>query len=126
MKNKVPIRVIDKAIEPHKMARGAGQHVSFFIGWEAHLIFLTSNQARTLEVWRFLGVLDDMCARSAPIRPMTSYKLPGGTEVERVYDFSAGWTETPDQPYVSVTTHVVSAIADGFTACSGAWASANF
>ena len=58
-----------------------------------------------------------MCDRGAPIKPMTSYKLPGGTEIERVWDISANWKETPDTPYVSATTHTISAIADGAMLC---------
>lgn len=57
---------------------------------------------------------------------MTSYKLPGGVEVERVFDLTAGWNDTPDQPYVSVKACTVSSLTNSVTIYSEAWSLASF
>ena len=53
-------------------------------------------QPRTLEVFRFLGVLDEVLALALPIKPRCDYKLPGGTEVLRIGRFGLAHLNNPE------------------------------
>ena len=55
---------------------------------------------RTSEVFRFLEVLDDIRRLGREVPRSRSYKMPGGTEVERVWDLLEKTPRTPDRPYV--------------------------
>ena len=60
-------------------------------------------QPRTLELYKFLGVLNDILERARFAQPIVHYKLPGGTEVAREFNMFP-WTDpTPDCPYVSIS-----------------------
>ena len=56
-----------------------------------------------MEVAHFLGVLDDLRHESTPALPMRSYKLPGGTEIDRQWTLFQPPAPTPDRPYVRTT-----------------------
>lgn len=58
------------------------------------------RQPRTLEVFHFLGVLPDLRARGAPLKPVVFYKLPGGTDVLETTHLSIPEADTPDKPFV--------------------------
>ncbi|KAL1755699.1 FAD binding domain-containing protein [Schizophyllum commune] len=77
----VSIRIIDKLSEPRVGQKGP------------------AIQPRTLELYKFLGVLDDILERARFAQPIVHYKLPGGTEVAREFNMFP-WTDpTPDCPY---------------------------
>ena len=60
-----------------------------------------TSQPRTLELYRLLGVLDDILKRARFAQPIVHYKLPGGTEVAREFHMFPWMNPTPDCPYVS-------------------------
>ncbi|TRM66351.1 FAD binding domain-containing protein [Schizophyllum amplum] len=79
--NGVPVRIIDKLPTPRRGQKGPG------------------IQPRTLELYKSLGVLDDILKRARFPQSVSHYKLPGGKEVEREY-VMVQWTDpTPDRPY---------------------------
>ncbi|PIL27606.1 hypothetical protein GSI_10758 [Ganoderma sinense ZZ0214-1] len=78
--NRIPVRIIDKATSYHQQSRGAGL------------------QPRTMEVFRFLGILDDM-RRHARKRVQTrAFKLPNTTEPTRTWSMHEKFEWTPDRP----------------------------
>ncbi|CDO69064.1 hypothetical protein BN946_scf184992.g13 [Trametes cinnabarina] len=79
-KQGVTVRVIEKQTAFHVTSRGTGTH------------------ARTLEVYRFLGLLDDYLDVAVPMPQMRSYKLPGGTEPSRTWRLWEPIPPTPDRP----------------------------
>ncbi|RPD65610.1 hypothetical protein L226DRAFT_530850 [Lentinus tigrinus ALCF2SS1-7] len=79
-RNGIPIRIIDKATKFHQSSRGSGLH------------------PRTLEIFRFLGVAEDARRLGAPLRPMTLYKLPGGTEPVATWKVLEDVPISPDRP----------------------------
>ncbi|KAI0360777.1 monooxygenase [Trametes cingulata] len=83
VKNGIPVRVIEKSTEFHTASRGAGAH------------------SRSLEVYHFLGVLEDIRRISMPLLPMRSYKLPGGTEPVKTWVMFEPVDPTPDRPITS-------------------------
>ncbi|KAL1725457.1 FAD binding domain-containing protein [Schizophyllum commune] len=77
----VSVRIIDKLSEPRVGQKGP------------------AIQPRTLELYKLLGVLDDILKRARFAQPIVHYKLPGGTEVAREFNMFP-WTDpTPDCPY---------------------------
>lgn len=64
------------------------------------LFALNVCQPRTLEVFHFLGVLPELRARGAPLKPVVFYKLPGGTEVLETTSLSLAEEDTPTKPFV--------------------------
>ncbi|KZT67147.1 monooxygenase [Daedalea quercina L-15889] len=82
LQNGVQVRIIDKDPDRHPGQRGSGL------------------QPRTLEMFRFLGVLDDVLVKALGIMPICQYKLPGGTEVLKITS-AASMIEaaTPTIPY---------------------------
>ena len=56
---------------------------------------------RTLELYKFLGVLDDILERARFAQPIVHYKLPGGTEVAREFNMFP-WTDpTPERAFLA-------------------------
>ncbi|KAL1669638.1 FAD binding domain-containing protein [Schizophyllum commune] len=79
--NGVSVRIIDKLAEPRVGQKGP------------------AIQPRTLELYKLLGILDDVLKRARFAQPIVHYKLPGGTEVAREFNMFP-WTDpTPDCPY---------------------------
>ncbi|TBU59346.1 FAD binding domain-containing protein [Dichomitus squalens] len=78
--NGVPVRIIDKVTSFHQASRGSGL------------------QPRTMEVFRFLGVLDDARLHARKRVQMRSYKLPGGVEPQRTWWMHEHFERTPDRP----------------------------
>ncbi|KAI5890762.1 uncharacterized protein SCHCODRAFT_02632818 [Schizophyllum commune H4-8] len=79
--NGISVRIIDKLAEPRVGQKGP------------------AIQPRTLELYKLLGVLDDILERARFAQPIVHYKLPGGTEVAREFNMFP-WTDpTPDCPY---------------------------
>ena len=60
-----------------------------------------TSQPRTIEVFRFLGILDDARRHARKRVQMQSYKLPGGTEPLRTWWMYEEFQRTPDRPEVS-------------------------
>ena len=58
------------------------------------------SQPRTLEVFRFLGVVDDVLALALPAKSRCDYKLPGGVEPLRIMAFVTPDAPSPAKPYV--------------------------
>ncbi|KAI0752573.1 FAD binding domain-containing protein [Daedaleopsis nitida] len=78
--NGIPIRIIDKATQPHQSSRGSGL------------------QPRTLEIFSFLGILEDIRRHGRPLAPMRAYKLPGGTEIMATWEMLGKISTSPDRP----------------------------
>ena len=53
-----------------------------------------------MEIFRFLGILDDARPHARRQVQMRSYKLPGGTEPLRTWSFLDYPDPTPDRPEV--------------------------
>ncbi|KAL4248923.1 Rifampicin monooxygenase-like protein [Abortiporus biennis] len=79
--NGIPLRIIEKRSEFHQSQRGAGV------------------QPRSIELYKFLGLYDEIKAGSIPVLPIRNYKLPGGREVESVVTLLPPIEETPGVPY---------------------------
>ncbi|KAL1672846.1 FAD binding domain-containing protein [Schizophyllum commune] len=79
--NDARVRVVDKLATPRLGQKGSG------------------IQPRTIELYKFLGLLDDVQARSGYPQPLVHYKLPGGTEIEREFAMAERVEPTPDVPY---------------------------
>ncbi|KAI0777582.1 FAD binding domain-containing protein [Trametes elegans] len=82
-KNGIPVRVIDKEAAFHTASRGSG---------------VTS---RSLEIYHFLGLLDDIRQLGRPLPPMKAYQLPGGVEVLKEWSLQLPLNPTPDRPVVT-------------------------
>ncbi|KAI0784358.1 monooxygenase [Abortiporus biennis] len=78
--NGIPLRIIEKRSEFHQSQRGAGV------------------QARSLELYNFLGVYGDIHAGSMATVHVRDYKFPGGTEMESQKTLSQSSPATPDVP----------------------------
>ncbi|KAL1680317.1 FAD binding domain-containing protein [Schizophyllum commune] len=81
LKNGVTVRIIDKMPEPRVGQKGNGL------------------QPRTLEVFNFLGVLDDVIAGSGTFKPVRVYKMPGGVEVAKEIHPTTLKDPLPDKPW---------------------------
>ncbi|TBU28541.1 FAD binding domain-containing protein [Dichomitus squalens] len=79
--NGVPVRIIDKEEAFHTTSRGAGIH------------------PRSVEVFHFLGVLNDARKFHRDMPPFQSYKLPGGTEVLKTWHLFDKFESSPDRPW---------------------------
>ncbi|KAH9846386.1 FAD binding domain-containing protein [Lenzites betulinus] len=79
----VPVRVIEKLPAFHTASRGAG------------------TQPRSLEIYNFLGLWPDIRKELMSVPPFVSYKLPGGTEVERTWSLWEAVEPTPDRPFIN-------------------------
>ncbi|CDO77546.1 hypothetical protein BN946_scf184912.g45 [Trametes cinnabarina] len=78
----VPVRIVEKLPAFHTATRGTG------------------TQPRSLEIYRFLGLLDDYLRVAKPLPTMRSYKLPGGIEPLKTWKVVEHPTPTPDRPLV--------------------------
>ncbi|KAM5533895.1 hypothetical protein V8D89_012435, partial [Ganoderma adspersum] len=76
----VPVRIIEKT-------------VSFNTESRAHAL-----QPRTLEVFMFLGVHQDVRRLARTVPPMREYKLPGGTEVAKTWEILEKLEPSPGRP----------------------------
>ncbi|KAL1710529.1 FAD binding domain-containing protein [Schizophyllum commune] len=81
LKNGVPVRIIDKMPEPRVGQKGNGL------------------QPRTLEVFDYLGVLEDVLAVSGTFKPVRVYKMPGGVEVAKEIHPTTLKAPLPDKPW---------------------------
>ncbi|CDO77544.1 hypothetical protein BN946_scf184912.g43 [Trametes cinnabarina] len=85
----VPVRIVEKLPAFHNATRGTG------------------TQPRSLEIYRFLGLLDDYLRVAQPMPPFRAYKLPGGTEPLRTWTLVETPQPTPDRPLVELSTELV-------------------
>ncbi|KIY46797.1 hypothetical protein FISHEDRAFT_75323 [Fistulina hepatica ATCC 64428] len=83
-KNGIHVRVIDKLTTPRIGQKGPG------------------IQPRTQDVYQFLGVLNDIAAAGHLVPKMYHYKLPGGTEVEKVTEMMPILEPSPALPHRNV------------------------
>ncbi|KZT68267.1 monooxygenase [Daedalea quercina L-15889] len=81
LQNGIRVRIVDKDPNRHPGQRGAGL------------------QPRTQEIFRFLGVIDDVLAKALSIRSLLEYKMPGGKEVLRIAELAPIEPTTPTTPY---------------------------
>ncbi|KAF7798986.1 hypothetical protein EIP86_010215 [Pleurotus ostreatoroseus] len=80
-KNGIPVRIIEKDSQFHVGQRGSGL------------------QPRTLELFRFLGVADDIVNGGRRLVKRCIYEMPDGRKPARIFDM-APWEEpTPSVPY---------------------------
>ncbi|KAI0366015.1 hypothetical protein BV20DRAFT_1038622 [Pilatotrama ljubarskyi] len=88
-KNGIPVRIIEKLQDFHCASRGTGA------------------QPRSLEVYHFLGLLDDVRRLAIPLVPMRAYKLPGGTEPLKTWEMLPNVEPTPDRPFTTKSGVVI-------------------
>ena len=81
--NGVQVRIIEKNTSFHAAQRGSG------------------IQPRSLELFKFLGVLPDIWAGSRWNNPSAIYKMPEGKEIAKIVDMTPYVEPTPDVPFVS-------------------------
>nr|VWP02068.1 Flavohemoprotein (EC [Ganoderma boninense] len=80
--NGVPVRIVDKLDAHHTSSRGSGIH------------------PKTVEIFKFLGVIEDAKKFDTGLPEIRAYKHPGGTEVTR--QWKAFWDPveiSPERPY---------------------------
>ncbi|KAI0777976.1 FAD binding domain-containing protein [Irpex lacteus] len=82
--NGVPVRIIEKNTTFHRAQRGTG------------------IQPRSLELFKFLGVLPDIWEGSRLTKYSAIYKMPEGREIAKLVDMTAAYGDpTPDVPFRS-------------------------
>ena len=59
-------------------------------------------QPRTLEVFMFIGVHQEVRRLARTVPPMRAYKLPGGTEVAKTWEILEKLEPSPGKPIVSL------------------------
>ena len=82
-KNGIPVRIIEKDSKFHEGERGAG------------------TQPRTLEVYNYLGVAEDILEKGLSVKKMNVYKLPEGKEILKSFPLAQVYLPTPSVPFVS-------------------------
>ncbi|TFY56076.1 hypothetical protein EVJ58_g7861 [Rhodofomes roseus] len=85
LQNGIQVRIIDKDANRHPGQRGSG---------------LQNTQPRTLELFRFLGVLDDVLAKALSGFQRREYK-PGGVETLKISTIAPIEDPTPSTPYMN-------------------------
>ena len=82
-KNGVPVRIIEKDGKFHEGQRGAGV------------------QPRTMEVYNYLGIAEDIIKAGQPLKSIAVYKMPEGREVIKTITMMKSYLPTPSVPLVS-------------------------
>ena len=80
--NHVPVRIIEKDDNFHFGQRGPG------------------IQPRTIEVFKFLNILDDVMANSIALPMRRSYQMPEGIKTQHEFHMFGEEAWSPDTPYV--------------------------
>ncbi|KZT69631.1 monooxygenase [Daedalea quercina L-15889] len=83
-KNGIPVRVIEKEPRARVGQRGAG------------------IMPRSQELFKILGVIDDICVKAIGLVPMRMYKLPEGIEPITTFALDPTVAPTPSAPYSNV------------------------
>ncbi|KAF7793062.1 hypothetical protein EIP86_004167 [Pleurotus ostreatoroseus] len=83
-KNGVPVRIIEKDREFHQGQRGAGA------------------QPRTIEIYNYLGIAENIIKVGQPMKPFAVYKLPEGTEIIKTFSMMENRPSTPSIPFANV------------------------
>ncbi|KAL1701600.1 FAD binding domain-containing protein [Schizophyllum commune] len=78
--NGVSVRIIEKLSQPRVGQKGSG------------------IQPRTLELYKYLGLYEDVAKRARLLQPVAHYKQPGGTEIVREFNMIPTGDATPDKP----------------------------
>ncbi|KAF5338052.1 hypothetical protein D9758_014255 [Tetrapyrgos nigripes] len=81
LRNDVPVRIIEKKLEYSIGQKGAG------------------IQPRTLEMFKFLGILPEMLKEATRLPKMEHWSSPQGKEPISVGDFGLNVEDTPAKPY---------------------------
>lgn len=81
-KSGIPVRIIEKSIKYHEGQRGVGA------------------QPRTLEIYHYLGALDDIASGGQPLQQMAVYKMPEGKDIIKTYSMMETYPTTPSVPFV--------------------------
>ncbi|KAI0685279.1 hypothetical protein BC835DRAFT_1421402 [Cytidiella melzeri] len=81
VQNGIAVRIIDKNPNFHVGQRGSG------------------IQPRSLELFKFLGVLPDIWEQSAWNKPSAIYQMPEGRDIAKVVDMTPYAEPTPDVPF---------------------------
>ncbi|KAL1726739.1 FAD binding domain-containing protein [Schizophyllum commune] len=76
----VSVRIIEELSHPRVGQKGSG------------------IQPRTLELYKFLGIYEDVEKRARLLQPVAHYKQPGGTEIVREFNMIPTGDATPDKP----------------------------
>ncbi|KAH9840296.1 monooxygenase [Rhodofomes roseus] len=80
-KNGVPVRIIEKDSRVHVGQRGA------------------AIMPRTQEIYKSLGILDDIHAKATPMNQVRMYRLPDGVEPLTTFVVEPGAEPSPARPY---------------------------
>ncbi|EDR14078.1 uncharacterized protein LACBIDRAFT_305503 [Laccaria bicolor S238N-H82] len=100
LKNGVPVRVVEKEINPRIGQRGAGIMVSCL---SLRIISMDSTcnpQPRSLELFQFLGVVDVITKAGTSIPTIRMYKSDG-VEVLKEFQMTPSRDPTPTNPYLN-------------------------
>ncbi|KAL1941641.1 hypothetical protein VTO73DRAFT_7080 [Trametes versicolor] len=89
VQNGIPARIVEKLPAFHTASRAGGVH------------------SRSLEVYHFLGLMDDIRRVIRPLMFMRAYKLPEGTEVTRTWKILETVEPTPDRPITTALGSVI-------------------
>ncbi|KAJ4469987.1 FAD binding domain-containing protein [Lentinula edodes] len=81
--NGIQVRIVDKADRYHVGSRGFGV------------------QPRTFELFKTLGIVDEILEASTPIPTMRAYKLPGGTIPVKTWDLYEKGEVWADRPFAN-------------------------
>ena len=84
-KNGVSVRIIEKDREFHQGHRGAG------------------SQPRTMEVYSYLGIAEDIIKSGLPMQQFAVYKLPEGVEIIKTFSIIEPRPSAPSVPFVSTS-----------------------
>ncbi|TFK39989.1 FAD binding domain-containing protein [Crucibulum laeve] len=83
LQNGIPVRIIEKNALPRLGQRGAG------------------IMPRTLELFTYIGIIDEVLKLAIPIPPARMYKLPGGAEPIHDFDMAPPVRATPSTPFLA-------------------------
>ena len=88
-KNGVPVRIIEKDTKFHEGQRGAGV------------------QPRTMEVYNYLGIAEDIIKAGQPLKELAIYKMPEGHDVIKTLAMMKLHPSTPSVPLVRTFLHLI-------------------
>jgi 2-polyprenyl-6-methoxyphenol hydroxylase-like FAD-dependent oxidoreductase len=102
--NGVPLRIIDREVTHRHGAKGAGIMVWHFnVLKRPRAVLIELIQPRTLEIYRYLGLLADIEPVAHRFPRMQLYAPPDGLVPLKTWDMSPYSEPTPCRPIVSIT-----------------------
>ena len=101
LQNGISVRIIEKEPKSRVGQRGSGLQVSNSAYATSGKTWLNlQSQPRSLELFKFLGVLEDIQAKGMPVPTMRRYEA-GTQKPLKTWDVMATVEPSADRPYVS-------------------------